>query len=302
MASGGAINTWINNGGTLIFHDRAYSNNEVLPNTGGSNISNSGPSDSDDVTFADLNGLIANGPAGRMYNSVADAISNSGYTLDGGSSSTHGKALVTSLPNNSVVTVYDDNLNTNHATDWYYAYGSGHVYYSHIPLDCYIGGNCDSNNSNNNRANQEYRGIWDLGSDVYSQNLLHYMVNEMIFTSQDKHKYKGTAQDDIINGSHAADILFGRDGADTMWGGDGADDFLYTQTYQTDPGSHDTIKDFDSSEDRIDISAITNGASISRTISNGTRFKLDTNNDGTYEMEFELTGYTGTADDVTVVV
>ena len=302
MASGGAINTWVNNGGTLIFHDRAYSNNEVLPNTGGSNISNSGPSDSDDVTFADLNGLIANGPAGRMYNSVADAISNSGYTLDGGSSSTHGKALVTSLPNNSVVTVYDDNLNTNHATDWYYAYGSGHVYYSHIPLDCYIGGNCDSNNSNNNRANQEYRGIWDLGSDVYSQNLLHYMVNEMIFTSQDKHKYKGTAQDDIINGSHAADILFGRDGADTMWGGDGADDFLYTQTYQTDPGSHDTIKDFDSSEDRIDISAITNGASISRTISNGTRFKLDTNNDGTYEMEFELTGYTGTADDVTVVV
>ena len=87
-----------------------------------------------------------------------------------------------------------------------------------------------------------------------------------------------------------------------MWGGDGADDFLYTQTYQTDPGSHDTIKDFDSSEDRIDISSITNGASISRTISNGTRFKLDTNNDGTYEMEFELTGYTGTADDVTVVV
>ena len=86
------------------------------------------------------------------------------------------------------------------------------------------------------------------------------MVNETIFTSQDKHKYKGTAQDDIINGSHAADILFGRDGADTMWGGDGADDFLYTQTYQTDPGSHDTIKDFDSSEDRIDISAITNGA------------------------------------------
>ena len=39
MASGGAINTWVNNGGTLIFHDRSYSNNEVLPNTGGANFS-----------------------------------------------------------------------------------------------------------------------------------------------------------------------------------------------------------------------------------------------------------------------
>ena len=301
-SSSSPIIEWIEDGGVAIMHDRHNSYSNLVMQTTTTDPTRSGTQDSDDVTFASLTNLITNGPAGRMYNSVADAISNSGYTLDGGSSSTHGRTLITSLPTNSNVTVYDDDQNTNYATDFWYGYGSGYVYYSHVPLDCYIGGNCDTDNSNDNRANQEYRGIWDLGSDVYSQNLLHYMVNETIFTSQDKHKYKGTAQDDIINGSHAADILFGRDGADTMWGGDGADDFLYTQTYQTDPGSHDTIKDFDSSEDRIDISAITNGASISRTISNGTRFKLDTNNDGTYEMEFELTGYTGTADDVTVVV
>ena len=140
-----------------------------------------------------------------------------------------------------------------------------------------------------------------MGSDVYGENLLHYMVNETIFTSNIQHKYQGTAQADVIAGSHASDILFGKDGADTLWGGDGADDFLYTQTWQTDPGSHDTIEDFDSSEDRIDISAIANGATVGRLLS-GTRFKLDPDNDGTYEMEFELTGYTGTADDVTVVV
>ena len=31
------------------------------------------------------------------------------------------------------------------------------------------------------------------------------------------------------------------------------------------------------------------------------RLQLDTDNNGTYEMEFNLVGYTGTADDVTVV-
>ena len=97
------------------------------------------------------------------------------------------------------------------------------------------------------------------------------------------------------------DTIFSKDGGDELWGGAGADTYLYKQTYQSNSGSHDTILDFDSSEDRIDISNITSGASISRTLSNGTRFKLDTDNNGSYEMEWELTGYTGTADDVTVI-
>ena len=96
-------------------------------------------------------------------------------------------------------------------------------------------------------------------------------------------------------------MFWSKDGADEIWSGNGADTFKYTQLWQSDPGSHDTILDFDANYDRIDISAITNGASISRTISNGTRFKLDPDNDGTYEMEWELDDYTGTADDVTVV-
>ena len=301
MASGGAINTWINDGGTLIFHDRSYANNEVLPNTGGSNFSNSARQDPDDVTFASGTSLLTNGPAGVMYNSVSEAISNSGFTLDGGSSSTHGRTQISSLPTDAVTTIFDDDQNENYATDFWYGYGSGHVYYSHVPLDCYIGGNCDQDNSNDRSSAQGYRGIWDEGSDVYSQNLLHYMLNQVKYTSTDQHKYQGTGSAEAIAGTHNSDIIFGRDGGDTLWGGGGADDFLYTQTYQTDPGSHDTILDFNSSEDRIDISAITSGASVSRTLSNGTRFKLDTDNNGSYEMEIELTGYTGTADDVTVI-
>ena len=301
MASGGAINTWVNDGGTLIFHDRSYTNNEVLSNTGGSNFSNSSRQDPDDVTFASGTSLLTNGPAGVMYNSVSEAISNSGFTLDGGNSSTHGRTQISSLPTDAVTTIFDDDQNTNYATDFWYGYGSGHVYYSHVPLDCYIGGNCDQDNSNDRMSAQGYRGIWDEGSDVYAQNLLHYMLNQVKYTSTDQHKYQGTGSAEAIAGTHNSDIIFGRDGGDTLWGGGGADDFLYTQTWQTDPGSHDTILDFNSSEDRIDISAITSGASVSRTLSDGTRFKLDTDNNGSYEMEIELTGYTGTADDVTVI-
>ena len=98
------------------------------------------------------------------------------------------------------------------------------------------------------------------------------------------------------------DVFWTKDGADTIWGGQGSDTFKYTQTYQTDPGTHDTILDFNSSEDRIDISAITNGASISRTLTDGTLFKIDSDNNGSYEMQWQLDDYTGTADDVTVVV
>ena len=161
-----------------------------------------------------------------MYNSVSEAISNSGFTLDGGSSSTHGRTQISSLPTDAVTTIFDDDQNENYATDFWYGYGSGHVYYSHVPLDCYIGGNCDRDNSNDNKSAQGYRGIWDEGSDVYSQNLLHYMLNQVKYTSTDQHKYQGTGSAEAIAGTHNSDIIFGRDGGDTLWGGGGADDFL----------------------------------------------------------------------------
>ena len=112
--------------------------------------------------------------------------------IDGGSSSTHGRTQISSLPTDAVTTIFDDDQNTDYATDFWYGYGSGHVYYSHVPLDCYIGGNCDQDNSNDRQNGQGYRGIWDEGSDVYAQNLLHYMLNQVKYTSTDQHKYQGT--------------------------------------------------------------------------------------------------------------
>jgi len=61
------------------------------------------------------------------------------------------------------------------------------------------------------------------------------------------------------------------------------------------------ILDFDYQNDKIDISAITNGAGISRTLTNGTLFKIDSDKDGSYDMQWTLDDYTGTADEVTVI-
>ena len=97
------------------------------------------------------------------------------------------------------------------------------------------------------------------------------------------------------------DTIFSKDGGDDLWGGAGADTYIYKKTYQSNPGSNDVIIAFNYNEDRIDISAITGGASVSRTLTNGTLFKLDTDNNGSYEMQWDLEGYTGTADQVTVV-
>ena len=110
----------------------------------------------------------------------------------------------------------------------------------------------------------------------------------------------GTGSSEKIYATADDDIIYAGQGSDTLWGGQGDDVFKYDATVESNSSNVDTILDFNKDEDSIDISAITSGASISRTLTNGTRFKLDIDNNGTYDMEFELSGYTGTADDVTV--
>jgi Ca2+-binding RTX toxin-like protein len=172
--------------------------------------------------------------------------------------------------------------NSNEYIDAVWSYGSGAVYYSTTPLDAYIDNNFAENDP------------WD----AYALNSLHYATS-LIFDGYSQ--IDGTGSADLLYGTAGDDVFWSKDGADEIWSGNGSDTFKYTQTYQTDPGSNDVIIDFNKSYDKIDISAITGGASVSRTLTNGTLFKLDTDNNGTYEMQWDLDDYTGTADEVTVV-
>ena len=140
------------------------------------------------------------------------------------------------------------------------------------------------------------------GVQTYNENLIQWAASLYYDGAS---QINGTSSSETIFGTMGDDTIFSKDGADELWGGAGADTYIYKQIYQSDPGGdgqqNDTILDFNYSEDRIDISAITNGASVSRTLTNGTLFKIDTDNNGSYDMQWDLDYYTGTADQVNVV-
>ena len=135
--------------------------------------------------------------------------------------------------------------------------------------------------------------------DAYALNSLHYATS-MIFDGYSV--LNGTSSDDQMYGTTGDDTFAPGTGSDEIWTGNGSDVIKYTALNQSDlTGDNDVILDYTIGSDSIDISAITGGASISRTLTNSTLFKIDYNNDGTYDMQWDLDDYTGTADQVTVV-
>ena len=285
-SSSSAIWSWVNDGGILLIQDRHVSgaNNMLLGET--ATITRQFNGTNDDTDFrTELNDTL-------LYNGAAGTLTNN--TLDGGNHTDHGH--ITNLGTGEVGIGHRGTNNPTPNGESYnnafaYKYGSGLVYYDTYPMDLWDGTGVNSTyGSTSNLQNG--------GAQTYNENLIQWAASLYYDGAS---QINGTGSAETILGTMGDDTIFSKDGGDELWGGAGADTYLYKQTYQSNSGSHDTILDFDSSEDRIDISNITSGASVSRTLSNGTRFKLDTDNNGSYEMEWELTGYTGTADDVTVV-
>ena len=66
-------------------------------------------------------------------------------TLDGGNSSSHGYAVLGTLPAGAVSIL--NNGTAGNIVDFYYSYGNGKVYYSSIPLDFYLGGSGNNGDS-----------------------------------------------------------------------------------------------------------------------------------------------------------
>jgi Ca2+-binding RTX toxin-like protein len=66
----------------------------------------------------------------------------------------------------------------------------------------------------------------------------------------------GGAGSDTLTGGAQADVIHGGDGADRLTGGDGADLFQYRSTSESGPKDADSLLDFQSGIDRIDLSRI----------------------------------------------
>jgi Ca2+-binding RTX toxin-like protein len=110
----------------------------------------------------------------------------------------------------------------------------------------------------------------------------------------------GNAGSNTLTGMDGADKLIGGAGLDLLFGGAGADKFVFTSAADSpynnnDILSWDIIEDFQRAEgDKIDLSAIFHGTAPSLgvnniNIGNGTvNLKVDTNNDGTFDLGFRI--------------
>lgn len=124
----GDIHAAVNSGKVLVIHDRYVDPAEsILPGGGGFTILRNF-ADATNTNVVDTTTLVTNGPGGSVDN----------LSLDGGNLSHHGYALSGSLPATSKRIL--SRANANEIVTFSYAYGSGQVIYSTIPLDYYLQG------------------------------------------------------------------------------------------------------------------------------------------------------------------
>jgi hypothetical protein len=138
------IESAVAGGMVLVIHDRYVDEAEsILPGGGSFNIVRDFTDDAN-IDVLDDSTLVTNGPGGIVDN----------FTLDGGTSSSHGYAYADSLPASADLILSQGD--PTHIVTFSYGYGAGTVIYSTIPLDYYR----DAGGNN--------------FSDVYAPNVLAY--------------------------------------------------------------------------------------------------------------------------------
>lgn len=149
-----AIRSWVEAGGRLLVHDRgagSVSPNPFLLGTPGLGTVRNFTADLDVIDPATT--LVTAGPFGVITNT----------SLDGGGSSAHGYVPSASLPAGARA-ILNFGPGSNQVAGFSYPLGAGFVYYSTIPLDCYLAGSgCQANVIATNLQT------------IYTPNLLHYL-------------------------------------------------------------------------------------------------------------------------------
>jgi hypothetical protein len=121
------IHQFVADGGVLVVHDRNVSSAaSVLPGAPGTILRDFG--DDANINIVDDTTRVTNGPAGVLTNA----------SLDGGTSSSHGYILATTIPAGAhgVLSRGD----ASRLVTYSYPFGAGSVVYSTIPLDYYLDG------------------------------------------------------------------------------------------------------------------------------------------------------------------
>ena len=152
----------------------------------------------------------------------------------------------------------------------------------------------------------------DTVESSVSYSLSSWEVENLTLTGLSSINGTGNSLNNIITGNDFANVLNGGAGADTLIGGAGSDIFRFTAASDTAFGQADSIGDFRTGIDRIDLSlidanrltaaqdgflfigslAFTGRAGELRLVQAGTQFDLfgDTNGDGTADLHIKITG------------
>jgi hypothetical protein len=142
------VHLFVQNGGTLIIHDRNVTNAAaVLPGAPGTFVRSTGST----IDILNNTTKVTNGPGGIITND----------SLDGGNSSYHGYIQSNTIPAGALGI-----LSTGTASQivtYSYPYGNGLVIYSTIPLDFYLAGSGPS--------------LVNVNMKIYAANVIAYAAD-----------------------------------------------------------------------------------------------------------------------------
>lgn len=134
-------------------------------------------------------------------------------------------------------------------------------------------------------ATSEYQNV-SIAYGVTIEDATGGSARDLLWGNEVANVLSGLGGNDVLNGFEGNDTLIGGTGTDTLTGGAGDDVFVFAND-----GSTDTITDFQSGHDRIDLSGI-GGATSAYVSYDATHHQvaIDTNHDGTADMFINVLG------------
>ncbi|MBL8703623.1 MAG: VCBS domain-containing protein, partial [Rhodospirillales bacterium] len=179
-------------GMTLVIHDRHVATAEsILP--GGESFDIVRDFDQgDDIDVLAPDSVLADGPGGVIDN----------LTLDGGTFSSHGFAFAGSLPEGTELLLSTGD--PEHIVAFLYSYGEGHIFYSSVPLDFYLG----------TAGNDAYN---DAFVNTYAPNVAAYAGS--FSGALTGAEFAGGPGNDVLVGGSGGDLLVGHGGQDVILAG-----------------------------------------------------------------------------------
>ncbi|CAN7316275.1 calcium-binding protein [Caulobacter sp. LjRoot300] len=131
-----------------------------------------------------------------------------------------------------------------------------------------------------------------VGYDLNGADLLGLTRGVFMIGDDTANTLVGGALNDVIQAGGGGDVVRGGDGGDAIWGGPGADVFKYAAASDSTSAGTDSIFDFQSGADRLDLTGVRTGASdVYGVLSSGgsTFVFVDLGGDGVGDMTIQLT-------------